>query len=174
VTVLAIGSEIDTLAALSPDRVAAVASLKGIEPWGTTPLFDAARKALDMIHAAAGRRALILLSDGSDRYSTTTAGELIDHARRRNVLVYPVAIGRARPDVFARLASVTGGRSALVSDPRHLPQVLDAIALELRSQYLLGYSPARTIGTEARWRSIGVTVKRPAVRVRARDGYFGP
>jgi Ca-activated chloride channel family protein len=171
---LAIGSEIETRAPLSTDRAAALASLAGLEPWGTTPLYDGARAAIDAIHASAGRRALVLLSDGSDRYSATTAATLIDHARRRNVLVYPIAIGRSRPAVFVELASVTGGRSAVVSDLRQLQPTLEALARELRAQYLLGYSPDRPRETESRWRSIGVRVNRPDVRVRARDGYFGP
>ena len=45
-------------------------------------------------------------------------------------------------------------------------------ARELRYQYLLGYTPARPIvAGQQEWRSISVTVNRPGVRVRARDGY---
>jgi Ca-activated chloride channel family protein len=172
--VLGIGSEVEVLAPLSGDRNAAAKALSGIEPWGTTPLYDAAGQALDMIHAVAGRRALVLLSDGVDRYSRTTATGLLELARRRNVLVYPIAIGRTRPEVFAQLAAVTGGRSALVRDVRQLSATLDAIGTELRAQYLLGYSPARPKDPSPRWRSIGVSVTRSGVRVRARDGYFGP
>jgi Ca-activated chloride channel family protein len=174
VMVLAIGSEIEIVAPLSTDRDAAVRSLAQVAPWGTTPLYDAARRSLDMIHAVAGRRALILLSDGIDRYSRTSAAELLDHARRRNVLVYPVAIGRTRPAIFAELARATGGRSAHVSNGVRLPATLDAIGTELRSQYLLGYSPGRPKDLQARWRAIRVAVSRPNAQIRAREGYFGP
>jgi hypothetical protein len=48
-----------------------------------------------------------------------------------------------------------------------------AITAELRNQYLLGYSPSRAIVPgRQEWRSIGVTVQRPGVTVRARDGYL--
>ena len=47
------------------------------------------------------------------------------------------------------------------------------IARELRYQYLLGYTPAKSIERGDReWRSIRVTLKRPGMRVRARDGYM--
>jgi hypothetical protein len=47
-----------------------------------------------------------------------------------------------------------------------------AIARELREQYLIGYTPTRPIVPGAdEWRAIAVTVNRPGVRVRARDGY---
>jgi Ca-activated chloride channel family protein len=172
VMVLAIGSEIETLAPLSSDHVTAMDALGRLEPWGTTPLFDAALAALDAIQAASGRRALILLSDGQDRYSRTTAAQLVEQARRRDVLIYPVATGRTRPAVFAELAAASGGRSFHAADLRALPTTLAAIAQELRLQYLLGYTPARSAEEQRGWRSIRVTVNRPGVRVRARDGYF--
>jgi Ca-activated chloride channel family protein len=170
VMVIAVGSETEVAAPLSADRSAALAAIDRIEAWGTTPLYDAAVRAIDSIESAKGRRALVLLSDGVDRYSDTTAAELLDRARRSNVLVYPIAIGQTRAPVFAELAAATGGRSFFVKDPRELPGQMTAIARELRFQYLLGYTPAR--GGEPGWRSIDVTVARPGVRVRARDGYL--
>jgi Ca-activated chloride channel family protein len=172
VMVLGIGSEIETLAPLSTDHRAALAAIAAVEPWGTTPLYDATIAALDAIQAAKGRRALILLSDGSDRYSSTSSAQLIEEARRRDVLTYPIATGARRPPVFAELAAVTGGRSFQARDPRTLELTLRTIARELRTQYLLGYTPDRPAGDERQWRSIKVTVNRPNVRVRARDGYF--
>jgi Ca-activated chloride channel homolog len=169
VTVLAVGSEVETVAPLSTEHTAAVTALGRLERWGTTPLYDATLAALDIIQHASGRRALILLSDGEDRYSRTTSDALVAEVRRRDVLVYPVATGRKRSDLFAELASVTGGRSFQAAERRDLEAALGAIARELRLQYLLGYTP---IGEERRgWRSIRVTVARPEVKVRARDGY---
>ena len=169
VMVLAVGSEVETVAPLSTDRAAAVTALGHLDRWGTTPLYDATLAALDIIQHASGRRALILLSDGEDRYSRTTSDALIAEARRRDALVYPVATGRKRSDFFAELASVTGGRSFQAAERRDLEAALGAIARELRLQYLLGYTP---IGEERRgWRSSRVTVSRPDVKVRARDGY---
>jgi hypothetical protein len=58
-------------------------------------------------------------------------------------------------------------------DTRELQGTLGTIARELRLQYLIGYTPdARSDGTSPRWRSIQVSVSRPNLRVRARDGYF--
>ena len=152
------------------DHRAALAALDRLDAWGTTPLYDATRAALDAIQPAKGRRALVLLSDGTDRYSETNAADLVEDARKRDVMVYPIAIGSSRPPVFAELAASTGGRSFFAKDPRDLPAILTTIARELRSQYLLGYVPSRT--GERGWRAIDVRVDRPGVRVRARDGYY--
>ena len=170
VMVLAIGSETEVVAPLSTDHTAALRAVDRLDPWGTTPLFDATLVALDAIQSAKGRRALVLLSDGADRYSDTRAAELVEQARRRDVLIYPIAIGPTRTAVFAELATATGGRSFHTRDPRDLSRIVTTIARELRFQYLLGYVPAPSSGSS--WHAIDVHVSRPDVRVRARDGYY--
>ena len=172
VMVVAIGGETEVVAPLSNDRAAALSAIDRLDAWGTTPLYDATLSALDAIQPARGRRALVLLSDGTDRYSDTPAAELVDRVRRHDVLIYPVAIGAARPPVFAELASASGGRSFFVREPAALNTTMAAIAKELRFQYLLGYVPSRERG-ESSWRAIEVSVARAGVRVRAREGYAG-
>ena len=127
---------------------------------------------MDAIEAASGRRALILISDGTDRYSQTKSADLLDRVRRKDVLIYPVALGRTRDAVFADMATVTGGRSFQVANVAALPGALSSIAGELRFQYLIGYGPPA--GGRPGWRSIQVRVNRPDLRVRAREGYVAP
>jgi Ca-activated chloride channel family protein len=172
VMVIAIGSDTETVAPLTTDHRAALTAIDHLDRWGTTPLYDATVSALDAIHQAKGRRALVLLSDGTDRYSRTSSSELLEQARRADVLVYPVAIGPARPPVFAELAAASGGRSFFEHTPASLQVTMTTIARELRFQYLLGYAPAREPSEHPRWRSIDVRVTRPDLTVRARDGYF--
>src|SRR5262245_33023926 len=118
VMAIAIGSEVAIVAPLTTEHAIVAAAIERLDAWGTTPLYDATLAALDAVQPASGRRALVLISDGTDRFSTTTAGALVDAARRGDVLIYPVAIGGARPAVFAELSTVTGGRTVTTKDPR--------------------------------------------------------
>lgn len=171
--IVAIGSEVDIVAPLSSNRAAQFAALSRLDAFGTTGLHDAIIRAIDAVQPARGRRALVLLSDGDDRFSAATAAEALDRARRADVMMYPVGLGARRPPLFAELAALTGGRSFHVRDPKLLVETLRTVARELRQQYLLGYTPSRQIVPgSGEWRSISVTVKRPGVRVRARDGYL--
>ena len=171
--VVAIGSEIEVLAPLARDRAAQQQALSALKPWGTTGLHDAIIESIDAVQAAKGRRALVLLSDGSDRYSKAPASAALERARRSDVMIYPVAFGRDRPPLFAELASLTGGRSFQPRDPAQLNTTMRTIANELRHQYLLGYTPARPIvAGEEQWRTITVRIDRPGATVRARDGYL--
>jgi len=170
VIVIAIGSEIETITPAVPARVAAGTAWDAITAWGTTPLYDATLRSIDIVQGRKGRRALLIVSDGVDRDSETSATSLIDHARRSDVLVYPVAIGKERVPELAELAAVTGGRSIAARDPKQLEPALAALAKEMRMQYLIGYVPHRSASSG--WHSIEVQVAKRRVRVRARDGYF--
>lgn len=170
---VAVGSQLEMIAGLETSLEAKHQALRTLDPWGSTSLHDAIVASIAFIEPVGGRRALVILSDGVDRYSRATASDVLTRAREADVLVYPVALGEARSELFAELAVLTGGRSFHLRDPRRLEPTFASIADELRHQYLLGYTPSRPIGSgEPEWRAIDVDVDRPGVRVRARDGYM--
>ena len=170
--VVAIGGDADVIAPLAMDRVSQSNAIAALDPWSTTALHDALIATLDRLAPESGRQALIVFSDGTDRYSRATAAEAVERARRSNALIYPIAIGRERPPLLAELAVMTGGRSFLLRDARDLEKTLAAVARELRHQYLLGYAANPVDPQEPEWRSIRVVLKKPGLRVRARDGYM--
>jgi Ca-activated chloride channel homolog len=172
--VIAISAEADVIAPLAMDRAGQIRAVKQLDPWSTTALHDAIVAALDRLEPEPGRQALVIFSDGTDRYSDATPADVLARARRSTALVYPIAFGKARPPLLAEIAVVTGGRSFLLRDTRELQPTLATIARELRHQYLLGYTPSKPIVPgESEWRSIRVALRhpRPGVRIRARDGY---
>ncbi len=171
--VLGIGSEVTTVASSSESRPAQSKAVAAIDAWGRTKLNDAIVDAIEATDGTRGRRAVVILSDGDERDSTASASDVIDRARRSNVMVYPVAIGKDRPALFAELSTVTGGRSFHARDLRTLETTMRAIAEELGQQYLIGYSPSRAlVAGHDEWRAIRVRTKRPGLMVRARDGYY--
>jgi Ca-activated chloride channel family protein len=173
--VVAIGNDAEVIAPLSNDHEGQALSIGGLDAWSTTALNDAVIAALDRLEPEQGRQALVVFSDGVDRYSRATASDVIARARRSQALVYPITMGRARAPAAVELATLTGGRSFLLRDAKELERTLDTIARELRYQYLIGYAPLRPAQPGAReWRSIRVAVnsRGPGVRVRARDGYI--
>jgi Ca-activated chloride channel family protein len=170
--VIAIGSRVEVAAPLTTDRAVLYGAIQRLDRFGSTALHDATVESVDHVQQGQGRRALVLLSDGVDRYSQRSAAAVLEHVRGSDVLVYPVALGSERPTLFPELAVATGGQSFHQRDPKRLTETLENIARELRHQYLLGYTPARPIAAGAsEWRRIDVAVGRPDLRVRARAGY---
>lgn len=171
--VVAIDNDADLIAPLAMSRAEQIRAVAALEPWSTTALHDALVASLDRLAPEPGRQALVLFSDGADRYSRATAADVVERARRSHALVYPIGFGRTRPALFAELAVLTGGRSFHLRDVKQLDATLADIARELRYQYLLGYTPAEPIvAGEPEWRAVRVAVTRSGLRVRARDGYL--
>jgi Ca-activated chloride channel family protein len=172
VMLISISGNVEVLSPLSQNREPLLQALGALDAWSSTSLNDALIKSLDLLEDETGRRAIVVLSDGADRYSQAREVDVLNRARRSDVMVYPIAIGRDRPTLFAELAALTGGRSFHLRDPKNLQATLKTVAADLGAQYLLGYAPdLATRQGEEDWRSISVTVNRPGVTVRARSGY---
>jgi Ca-activated chloride channel homolog len=170
--VVAIGSRVEVIAPLSRDRAPARNAVDGLDAWGTSPLGDGVIAALNTLTTGTGRRALILFTDGNERYNATERTAVLETVRRADVMVYPVAVVRANAPLLAELAAASGGRAFDGRDDRAVTQASMTIADELRHQYLLGYAPPHPSIGGGTWRAIRVTVDRPALTVRAREGYF--
>lgn len=127
-----------------------------------TAIFDAAARAVtafdDLPPLRSERRIVVLISDGLDTRSRTSAGSVITAALERRVSFYVIHLplfeprdGRLevrRPSKgFKDLAEKTGGMYFLVGDaksalmPREndLTPIFQAIEEDLKSQYLLGF-----------------------------------
>jgi Ca-activated chloride channel homolog len=169
--ILGIGGRVSIISPPRATREWQAAAVDALEAWGTTPLHDAVTQAIAATDVPSGRRAVVILSDGDDRYSETPPAAVVDRARRANVLIYPVGIGKTQPQFFTDVAAVSGGRAFHVRDPAKLDETLRTIVADLHEQYLLGYTPSKPV-VPAEWRRITVRVKRSGVTVRARDGYY--
>jgi Ca-activated chloride channel family protein len=171
--VVAINAEAEVVAPLDAPRDAQLRAVAALDAWSTTALRDAVVKTLDRLEPEPGRQALVVFSDGTDRYSEVSAATMLERARRGSALVYPIVFGRDQVSVLSDAARLTGGRAFALRDARGLDAALGSIARELRHQYLLGYAPAGR-AEAGRWHPIRVRVRghEPgAWRVRARDGY---
>ena len=131
-------------------------------PNQQTAIFDAAAKAVeafdDLPRVRSERRIVMLISDGLDTRSRTSADSVINAALERRVSFYVIHLplfeprdGRLavrRPSKgFRELAEKTGGKYFLVGDAKSalkptqndLTPIFQAIEEDLKSQYLLGF-----------------------------------
>jgi Ca-activated chloride channel family protein len=169
---LAIGSRVETVGALGTSRESIASALVRVDPWGTSPIGDAVTQAIDAIAEGRGRRALVLLTDGEERYSEQDRSVVLDRVRRADVLVFPIGIGRRLSPLLTELAAQSGGRALAARDRADAERAALTIANELRHQYLIGFAPA--VGSRQGWHPLRVQVAQLAVVVRARSGYLVP
>jgi len=159
-----------------------------VQSKGQTALLDSVYLALmTMKKAHNPRKALILITDGGDNSSRYTQSEVRNLVREADVQIYCIGIyenggGRtpeeaSGPELLRDLAEPTGGRHFVVDNMGELSDVATKISIELRNQYVVGYSPDN-LARDGKYRRIAVKLIQPrglpALHVFWRTGYFAP
>src|SRR2546426_5541160 len=157
---------------------------------GRTALLDAVYMALHKMKKARNpRKALLIISDGGDNSSRYTESEIKNLVREADVQIYAIGIfepassrGRTAeelngPGLLSELSEQTGGRHFAVENLNELPDVAAKIGIELRNQYILGYSPTNR-ERDGKYRKVKVTLVQPKglppLVARWRPGYYAP
>src|SRR4051794_35422083 len=148
-----------------------------VEPRGWTALFDAVCLATQQIRKAHNqRRVLVVFSDGGDNNSRYSESELISMLREADVQVYAVSMFE-RPRSLERIAEETGGRALWVRKLEDLPAAVETLSRQIRSEYVIGYSPGE-IPKDGKYHRVRIEVKPPEgverLRTSWRRGYTAP
>jgi Ca-activated chloride channel family protein len=182
--------DLDALRAALPTTIASDAP---------TPLWRAVDEALAAFEGESETRPVVLvLSDGKDsgpinfRQRFVSQGEIIDRARREDVMVYGIGM-RSRPRQIqpgigpgglqaaltadlpdpglALVAEQTGGGYTEIRFGQDLGAAFARVADELHSQYLIGFAPPKRDG---KVHDIDVRLAERGLKPRARKSYVAP
>lgn len=156
---------------------------------GSTALLDAVYLGMNQMRKARNpRKAILIISDGGDNSSRYTQSEVKDAVREADVQVYAMGIFEAAgfrptpeemagPGLLQALAKLTGGHSFEVGNVAELPDVSEKIAIELRNEYMLGYTPKNET-RDGKYRRVQVKIQKisglPPLRASFRTGYYAP
>jgi len=152
---------------------------------GATHLYEAVwLAARDLLQNEIGRKVVILLTDGEDQGSKTKLSDALEAAQKSDIIIYSINIsdrafygmrgmGYSGDSVLKKLSEETGGRVIDANNPKKTSEAFAEIAKELRTQYLLGYTPANK-KLDGTFRRIQVKVRDRNVKVSARRGYYAP
>ena len=158
-----------------------------LKPENRTALVDAIYLGVNKLRDAKyTRKALLVVSDGGDNRSRSTAGELTRIVRESEVQIYSIGIFDAYaptleeqngPLLLHDLSDATGGRLFQVRDVQDLSDIAERISEELRNEYVVGYTPTDRRHNGA-WRKLNVRLLPPPglpeLTVHNREGYYAP
>lgn len=156
----------------------------------STALLDAIYLAVSHTRKTASnpRKAIVIISDGGENNSRYTELELRNLVREADCQIY--AMGNfhtsfryrsseeaSGPRLLGSVCGQTGGRSFGIGWDGNLPDIADKIAIELRNEYVLGYTP-KNQAKDGKYRRVRVKVNQPRglprVRPVFRQGYYAP
>ncbi|MDP9038493.1 MAG: VWA domain-containing protein [Acidobacteriota bacterium] len=151
-------------------------------PRGTL-LYDAVfLAASEKLRSEAGRKILVLLTDGGDQGSQETLKTATEAAQKANAIIYVILIadrgfysgfgmGYSGDRDMERLATDTGGRVISVgNNGKRLEDAFHQIQDELRTQYLLSYTPTNK-KADGTYRKLDIACGKN-YKVQSRKGYY--
>ena len=167
------------------DSDALLDKLTFIQTKGQTALYDACYLGVEKVtRGTHEKKAVLLISDGQDNSSRYTFSELKRMLKETDVIIYTVgivgenedgALGLGGRAILEELAGVSGGKAFFPSSAAEMNDTFERIALELRTQYSIGYRPTN-FANDSRWHKIKVKVQPPRgmsrLFVRAKEGYY--
>lgn len=151
--------------------------LAELDTWGATSIYDAIAGAAGIVDEhTRKRRAVLVVTDCADNWSTYSAQEVAWIASTIDVPVYVLAVGAAATGSadartiggeLGELARATGGDYYAADTETRQAMALGRIIEDLRHQYLIAIEPARTTGL----RSLEISAGKSPLKVRARQWY---
>jgi len=189
--VIGFDSRVEVLQDFTGDAVKLERAIRRTNAGGSTSLHNALYIALSNLKKARlqatdtiiRRQAIVVLSDGEDTSSLMGYDEVLDLAKRSDVIVYAIGLksaqdlkshGFSEADFELRtLAEETGGRLFTVDQIPQLGPIYQQIADELTNQYTIGYT-SKNPKRDGAWRAIQVRVQQPNAIARTKRGYYGP
>ena len=157
--------------------------INGSSLAGSTAIWDAIMATSDEIMNDSSdktRRAMILITDGEDNTSRYKVADAIDAALKADATIYSIGIGDlytygVEQGVLKKVSEHTGGRAFFPKNEEDLRAAFAQIQEELRSQYLIAYSPTNK-AHDGTYRQVKIELNDPELRkelrLTYRQGYF--
>ncbi len=142
--------------------------------------------AKNILAKEAGRKAMVLLTDGGENGSRSSLADAIEQVQRADVQVYSIlysaqneaaklGVVTGTPDpgmkTLQSLSEATGGRVFTVSPKLSLREIYAQIGQDLRLQYALGYTPPADTQPNS-YHKLDLKAKNNKLTVQARKGFF--
>jgi VWFA-related protein len=155
------------------------------QPRGTV-LYDAIfLAATDKLRNEAGRKAIVVITDGDDQGSRMSRNQAIEAAQKADVVIYsiiyydPRAYGRSGFNIggnageaeMRKMSDETGGRSYKVDRRHTLQSIFQELQEEMRSQYSISYTPANE-AKDGGYRHLEIRLAQKDLKAQCRKGYY--
>ncbi|MBO0724622.1 MAG: VWA domain-containing protein [Blastocatellia bacterium] len=182
-------TETDLVQDFTSDRRKLEYALGDLYAGGGTALLDAIIATSDHAHEKGRlrRKALIVITDGVEKNSSSKEKAVIEAMKEDEVQVYLVGFvdeetsgglfgkspAKKAKDLLVRLAEDSGGRAFFPTDVGEMPAIAAQISKELRAQYVISYYPSNS-RHDGSFRSVRVAVNNRKLIAQTRQGYYAP
>jgi Ca-activated chloride channel homolog len=166
---------------LTLERDAVKSTINQYSALGGTALYDGLCDSFSLLNQAAGRRAIVVLTDGRDENnpgngpgSTRNHDDVVKALRGSDVTVFTVGLGtKIDAGILKALAAMSGGQAYFPTDVSELVGQYERVTENLRHRYVLSYTSTNYARNGA-WRTVQIRSRATGVIVSSRSGYYAP
>ena len=165
---------------IGPGPVPTVGQLRG------TVLYDAIYVAADeKLKSEVGRKVIVVITDGVDEGSKLPESDAIMAAQKADAVIYSIeysdprfygggfgiSLGSSGGGVLRKMSDETGGHAYRVDRSNSLDKIFSQLQEEMRSQYLIGYTPLNE-AKDGSYRKLEIKMTNKDLKAQARKGYY--
>jgi Ca-activated chloride channel homolog len=175
VAIFTFGGMVKQLTPLTTDRDLLMETILSTFTDGGTPLYDALTRAISSLGDAAGRKAVVLFTDGEDTRSRTSLEGVVRMSGRAAIPIFAIGMGQATArgptgKALERLSDRTGARCFFIRDSKEMGKAFAQVSENLRASYYTGFYTSRDL--DGKWHPISVELRSQRGDVLAREGYY--
>ena len=176
IAVYSFNDRVTELQSFTSDKNAAKRAIVKTHAFGITALYDTLVRVNRDLSARAGKKVIVVFTDGRDNASMLMADTAIERAKASGIPIYTIAEGEAlgQSQLIAqlnRISQSTGGTAFLIHNPYEIGAVFEKVSHDLMHGYLVDFQPSP--GNAREWRKIEIVLDgAKTLQVRAREGFY--
>ena len=139
-SLLAFSDQVANVLPLTEGKDSLKTSVLALVPGGHTALYDAIAQGVETLKGVAGRRAVIVLTDGKANRGSFDINQAIGAAVKAYVSVTVIGLGEdVRAGRLERIAQETGGSYFFTPSEERLAGIYESISKRIRNEYVITY-----------------------------------
>ena len=146
-------TQVYTVQPITPDVPALIEAISGLQTGSDTAMYNALIEAEKALEGVSGRKAIIVLTDGMDNQSSSTAEDVINGIGESGLSISAIGFGDTTATGqegldetgLIALAEAAGGQYAFATDAQTLSTLYRQYGQSLQSEYAITYVSPSTL-----------------------------
>jgi Ca-activated chloride channel family protein len=153
--IIAYNTRVAEVQSVTKDREQLRAAIEGLKAEKDTAMYDAIKKAIEVLNPLPGRKAILVLTDGLDNRSKASPSDIVDSIGESGLSIGIIGLGKASQstgsitaldeDTLTALSSKAGGDYSRATDEDSLAKIYEQYGRTLQSEYAITYQSNSTL-----------------------------
>lgn len=153
--IIAYNTRVQEVQTITKDRGQLKMAIDSLKAEKDTAMYDAIKKAIEVLNPLPGRKAILVLTDGLDNRSKASPSDIVDSIGESGLSIGIIGLGKASQstgsitaldeNTLTALSSKAGGDYSRATDEESLEKIYEQYGRTLQSEYVITYRSNSTL-----------------------------